>query len=245
MTRFLIFYFFALFLLSCKKSDLTPPTVAAVTVNSEFTEILNFFPGDSFVVRTNIEDNLELGQFKIDIHHDFDGHSHKNNTVRYAEIRIKNIEGTSYNLEETFVVPMDAATGTYHGTIRALDAEGNTSQPQLFYFNIARPNQPIINMDLPQTIALGSILQVNGTIASIDDADLKTVWIRVRSPKTGNTLHSQNYTMGANTTLWNPFVDGNVSIQIPAEEDEKIIFRIRVEDSKGNNTIFETEIIIV
>jgi hypothetical protein len=29
------------------------------------------------------------------------------------------------------------------------------------------------------------------------------------------------------------------------DENEKIFFRIRVEDSNGNNTIFESEIIIV
>jgi len=245
MNKFLLLTFLAVLLISCKKSDLTPPTVSVATVNNEATEIINFSPGDTFVVRTTIEDNIALGQFKIDIHHDFDGHSHKSSTVRFAEIRIKDIEGTTYNLEETFVIPLDAASGTYHGTIRALDQEGNNSEPRIFYFNIVRPNQPTIVLNLPVSIAQGAVLQVDGMISSIDDADLKTVRIRARSTKTGNTLHNQTYTLSANTTLWNPFLDGNVSIQIPANEDEKIIFRLWVEDSNGNNTIFETEIIIV
>ena len=245
MKKYLLLVFFSAFLISCKKSDVTPPTVAVVTVNNEANEILDLSPGDTFVVRTAISDNEALGQFKIDNHHDFDGHSHKNNMVRYTEIRIKDIEGTSYNLEETFTIPLDAASGTYHGTIRALDAEGNTSEPRLFYFNVARPDQPTIVMDLPETIAPGAVLQVIGMISAIDDAELKAVRIRVRSPKTGNTLHTETYNLGPNTIVWNPFVDGNVSISIPADEDEKIIFRLWVEDSKGNNTIFEAEIIIV
>lgn len=245
MNKFLLLAFAAFFLIACKKSDLTPPTIASVSVNNEAVEIINFSPGDTFVVRTSIDDNLELGQFKIDIHHDFDGHSHKNSTIRFAEIRIKDIEGTTFNLEEIFVVPIDAATGTYHGTIRALDKEGNTSEPRLFYFNVVRDNQPTISMNLPETISAGAFLQANGIISSVGDAELKTVFIRIVSTKTGDELLDETFTLEANTTSWNPFEDGNVNVEIPANDDEKIIFRIRVEDSNGNNTIFETEITIV
>ena len=245
MKTLLTFSILLTLLISCKKSDLVPPTLTIATVNNEASTILNFSPGETFVVRTNISDNVALGQFKIDIHQDFDGHSHKNTTVRYAEIRISNITGTSFDLEETFTIPSDASSGVYHGTIRALDDEGNTSEPVIFYFNVVRENQPIVVMNLPQTIGSGTSLQVDGNLSSIDNADLKTVSIRVRSTKTGNTLHDENYILNENTTLWNPFIDGNVTIPIPADEDEKIIFRIRVEDSNGNNTIFETEIIIV
>jgi hypothetical protein len=239
------FLFFGLVFASCNKSDLVPPTIEAVTVNNESGVVLEFQPGESFIIRSLINDNKALGQFKIDIHHDFDGHSHKSSTVRYAEIRIKDLSGLSYNLEESFTIPLDASSGTYHGTIQALDAEGNVSPPSLFYFNIVRNNQPTIVMDIPEQLPIGATLQVQGLISAQDEATLNTVRIRVRSTRTGNTIHNQTYNLAPGTTSWNPFIDGNVSIVIPQQENEKLIFRLWVEDSNGNNTIFETEIIIV
>ena len=233
-----------LVLFSCRKSDLTPPTVSSVTVNNVSGETLEFSPGESFTVRALIEDNEELGQFKIDIHQDFDGHSHKSSTVRYAEIRIKDIEGASYNLEEVFTIPENASSGTYHGTIQAIDAEGNVSQIAIFYFDIVRSEQPLIVMDLPENIPVGATLNVLGVISAQGEATLNTVRIRIRSTKTGNTIN-QTHNIPSGIATWNTFVDGNIAIPIPPEEDEKLIFRLWVEDSKGNNTIFETEITIV
>jgi hypothetical protein len=237
----------ALALVACKKSDLVRPTVTNVSVNNtNSSSILDVNPGDTIIVRAMLQDDKELGQFKIDIHHDFDGHSHKSTTVRYAEIRIKDISGSNYSLTETFVIPFDAASGTYHGTIQALDAEGNTSLPELFYFNVVRNNQPTIEMNLPETISAGSTLNIDGLLSAVGSGvHLDLVQIRIRSSQTGNNLLSQTYNLSGSPTTWNPFADGNVSVVIPSNENQKIFFRIRVQDSNGNNTIFESEIIIV
>ncbi len=231
---------------SCKKSDITPPTVSNITVNNTTNETIDLAPGDTFLVKALLTDNLELGQFKIDIHDDFDGHSHKSMMTKYAEIRIKSIDGISYNLEEMFVIPDTTASGIYHGTIQALDAEGNVSLPQVFYFNVVRDEQPTIAMNLPATISAGSVLNIDGLLSAVaSDAHLTRVDIRIRSTQTGNDLLKQTYNLSGAPTTWNPFSDGGVSITIPANEGQKLIFRIRVEDSNGNNTIFESEIIIV
>lgn len=236
---------FSLLFASCKKSDLTPPTVGEISVNNNTTDILEFQPGASFVIRTILEDNLALGQFKIDIHHDFDGHSHKSSTERYKEIRIKDIDGLTYNLEEEFTIPMDASSGTYHGSISALDAEGNVSEVRLFYFNIVRENQPTISMNLPQSVQQGSTFEVEGSISAASDTTLKTIKVRIVSTQTGNKIFEQTYNLPAATTTWNAATNGNISVSLPQEETEKLNFRIWVEDSNGNNTIFEAEIIIV
>lgn len=246
MIRFFSLLVLLTLLASCKKSDITPPTVSSITINDTSNETLDLAPGDTFVVKAFLSDNVELGQFKIDVHHDFDGHSHKSTMTRYAEIRINSISGLSYNLEETFIIPDTTASGIYHGTIQALDAEGNVSLPQLFYFNVIRPEQPTIAMNLPVSISAGSVLNIDGLLSAVaPDAHLTRVDVRVRSTQTGNDLLKQTFNLSGAPTTWNPFTNGNVSVTIPADENEKIFFRIRVEDSNGNNTIFETEIIIV
>ncbi len=235
----------AILLTACRKSDAIPPELAEISVNDIVDQDLVFQPGASFTVRTILTDDTELGQFKIDIHDDFDGHSHKTLTEKFKEIRIKNISGTQYQLEEQFTIPANASSGTYHGTIRVLDAEGNISEAGIFHFGIYRPEQPTISMNLPQSIASGSNLEVNGQIQAQSGASLKTVKIRVRSLQTGNNLIEQTYTIPPSTTTWNTWTDGNISVPIPASGTEKIFFRIWAEDSNGNNTIFETDIIIV
>jgi hypothetical protein len=243
----LLFLTMILSFFSCRKSDLELPTVANILVNNiAATETLDLNPGDTIWVKALLQDNNELGQFKIDIHQDFDGHSHKSTMTPYAEIRIKTIAGVNYDLEEMFVIPDTTASGIYHGTIQALDAEGNVSTPLVFYFNVVRSNQPIISMNLPATISAGAVLNVDGDLSAVgDNVHLTKVQIRIRSTKTGNNLLNQTYNLSGAPTTWNPFTNGNVSVDIPADENQKIIFRIRVEDSNGNNTIFESEIIIV
>ena len=242
--RYSFLLFLPLFVFSCDKSDDVLPTLSTVSVNDNSIDVLEFQPGSSFVVRSTFGDNIQLGQFKIDIHQDFDGHSHKDLTTQFAEIRIKNIEGTQYNLEETFDIPIDASSGTYHGTIRVLDKEGNMSEIKTFYFNIVRDNQPTISMNLPASVSVGNLVQILGEISAQGGATLKTVKIRIRSSLTGNKLMDQAYPVTGLTT-WNPFTDGNASFTVPQDETEKLFFRLWVEDSNGNFTIFESEIIIV
>jgi hypothetical protein len=243
--KYALLFLFALVAFSCKKSDLIPPTSSVVTVNDISNEILEFSPGTTFTVRSTISDNVSLGQFKIDIHQDFDGHSHKTSTQRYSEIRIKNIDGTNFALEESFTIPENASSGTYHGTLTSLDDEGNVSDVSTFYFNIIQPTQPTISMNLPSSISNNEVLSVLGVINAQGDATLSKVRIRIRGSNSGNTLLNGTYTMPPTTTTWNPFENGNVSLTIPQEENGKLFFRLWVEDSNGNNTIFETEIIIV
>lgn len=243
--RLFLFVITALIVFSCKKSDLTLPIISGLTLNNSAVETLNFQPGETFALRATIEDNIELGQYKIDIHHDFDGHSHKTSTERFAEIRIKNISGTTYNLEETFSIPGNASSGTYHGTIRALDAEGNLSEVAIFYFNVNRDNQPTIVMNLPETIGVGQVLNVDGVITAFGEATIRNVKIRIRSSNTGNNVLNETYNLQEIPTTWNPFVDGDVSVTINPDESGKLFFRLWVEDSNGNNTIFEKEIEII
>lgn len=245
MRKSLLFLCLFTLVISCRKPDNSPPQIGAIQVNSITAEMIDVDPGDTLSVAAFIEDDIELAQFKIDIHHDFDGHSHKNLTTRYSEIRIKNISGTTYNISEDFIISDDASSGIYHGTIQVLDKEGNISEIKAFYFQVVRNNQPTIEMDLPESISSGSVLNVLGDLSAIGDATLSLVQIRIQSTKTGNDLLKQNYTPSGSPTTWNTYIDGNISVNIPVEENEKLIFRIRVEDSNGNNTIFETEIIIV
>jgi len=229
---------------SCKKKDTDAPEIKNLKINEGGSMIYEFAPGESFTVSALFTDNNELAQFKIDIHQDFDGHSHKMMTDPYSEIRIKDISSKSYALNETFSIPDAASSGTYHGTLRVLDADGNTSDARIFYFNVTRDNQPVIVSNLPSSISAGSNLNLDLDISAQGNALLSRYQLKIISTQTGNDLSTsasaQN--IAGTPTTWNPFTDGQISIPIPAGLTGQLKFRLRIEDNNKNNTIFEAEI---
>lgn len=231
-------------LFSCKKTDTIAPEIQNLQVNAGGATVLSFAVGESFNVSASLIDNNELAQFKIDIHQDFDGHSHKMMTDPYSEIRIKDISGKSYELNETFSIPDTASSGTYHGTLRVLDADGNTSDASIFYFNVTRDNQPVIVSNLPSSISAGSNLNLDLDISAQGNALLSRYQLKIISTQTGNDLSPStiNQNIAGTPTTWNPFTDGQISIPIPLGLTGKLKFRLRIEDNNKNNTIFEAEI---
>lgn len=227
---------------SCKKADSELPEVKNILVNG-VTQTLNFSPGESFVVTALISDNEELSQFKIDIHHDFDGHSHKSMTVRYSKIVIKDISGSTYQLSEAFELPANVSSGTYHGTITAVDKEGNQSLNQLFYFNVVREEQPEIAVTVPANVASGGTWNPEGVVNT--SVAISFVRVTVKAESTGNTLYNQTFNIASQElTTWDFQSNGAIAVAIPAGLTGKIDFRVRVEDVNGNNTIFEEEIVV-
>ena len=199
---------------SCKKADSENPVVSNVKVDGS-SSIVDVSPGESISVTAQISDNEELSQFKIDIHHDFDGHSHKAMTVRFAEIRIENISGGSFDLSEQFTIPADASSGAYHGTIIAVDKEGNQSENSLFWFDIVRAEQPTINLNIPLSVSAGESFGITGDITG--SVNLSAVYVKVTSESSGNTLYNQTFNIASSETMiWNPETDASISIAVPS-----------------------------
>lgn len=243
---FILVLFTLLSSLSCRKRDSEKPTLENLTINDlAFDEILVLSPGEEIKIRGQIKDNKMLESYTVYLLNDFDGLSKKSTNVKYAENRTKLISGTSYNLDETFVIPQNAASGVYHGLLMVWDEEANNVRSKFFYFNIVRENQPTIEMNLPESIVSGSQLNADGLISAHGGATLKNVKIWIRSADNKQDFFSNNYVFYESNSNWNPFVDEGISYFIPESFQEKLIFRICAEDSNGNYTIFETEIIIV
>jgi len=241
-THILIILSLVLLTFSCKKADTEKPIITDVKVNGS-ASILNISPNESITVSSLISDNKELSQFKIDIHHDFDGHSHKAMTVRFAEIRIKDILGGSYSLNEQFTISENASSGAYHGTILAVDKEGNQSESKLFWFNIVRAEQPVINLNVPTTVNNGESFGITGEISG--SVHLSLINVKVTSEDNGNSLFNQTYNIASSETLtWNPETDASISIAVPSGMTGNLKFRVRIEDIDGNNSIFEQQIVV-
>jgi autotransporter translocation and assembly factor TamB len=120
----------ALGISSCKKNDdnnstpqdTTKPSasLASPSDKDEFTS------GNKINVMATITDDVELSQAKIEIHENFDGHSHmKNGSPAFEWDSIIDLSGKSATLNFSINLPVDIAAGNYHFTMKVLDKSGN------------------------------------------------------------------------------------------------------------------------
>ncbi|MBK1440697.1 DUF4625 domain-containing protein [Parapedobacter sp. ISTM3] len=129
-------------LLSCSKDS--------ETTDTEYPEIdmayAEAFPvqcstirrGETFVFRALFSDNVALGSFSLDVHHNFDHHTHstevndcgldpvKTPETPFVYIRSFDIPGgpQTYEARMEIAVPADVDPGDYHFMIRVTDREG-------------------------------------------------------------------------------------------------------------------------
>ncbi|SFL20396.1 DUF4625 domain-containing protein [Proteiniphilum acetatigenes] len=130
-----------LLLLSCGQEDdhdMEKPEIDMSGVSAFPLTCDVVYRGDSFTFKALLTDNRELGNYNIEIHNNFDHHSHSTDDVDcepdekktpvnpfiYNEsFRIP--DGmVSYQAESSIHVPDDVDTGDYHFMIRLTDKSG-------------------------------------------------------------------------------------------------------------------------
>jgi hypothetical protein len=128
------------FLFSCEKAETdTELPVIEMTGQNHFPQNCDtVYIGESFTFSALFTDNFELGSYSVDIHHNFDHHSHSTDMtdcpmdpVRTPVnpllfIRQYDIPGgqTRYDAEQEIFIPADADTGDYHMMVRLTDKTG-------------------------------------------------------------------------------------------------------------------------
>lgn len=133
----------SVFFSNCSKDQSEPIDTIYPEVNMEFAAA---FPkqctvvkrGEQFLFKALLGDNKELGSLSIDIHHNFDHHTHSTELVACEMspvkqavkpfLLIKNVVIPvglkSYEVSAQIEVPADVDPGDYHFMIRLTDKEG-------------------------------------------------------------------------------------------------------------------------
>lgn len=146
-SRSIFFIAALLFVYACSSDDETidteKPTVDLSIENAFPTNCDTIYFDEAFTVRVKFNDNVELGSYNIDIHHNFDQHSHSTefeacdfNPVKtpvkpYVFILDYSIPtgSTEYLAEIPMVIPAGDGSGLYdegdyHFQITVIDKEG-------------------------------------------------------------------------------------------------------------------------
>lgn len=143
------------------------------------------------------EDDVLLGQYRISIHNNFDGHTHGKilATDDFTFSGTYDLTGKTETVHEHIDVPADATPGAYHFTLQYFDAAGNEGEVIVMDFEIADPaNQPQINVtshNSNEEIELqpGDILQLEGTVEDPDG--LEEVHIQLLHEEDDNHDHGK------------------------------------------------------
>jgi hypothetical protein len=132
--------FFIIISFSCERAETdTELPVIMMTGPGHFPQNCDtIYLGESFTFSANFTDNFELGSYSVDIHHNFDHHSHSTDMVDCPMdpvrtpvnpllfIRQYDIPDgqTGYDAEQEIFIPTDADTGDYHMMVRLTDKTG-------------------------------------------------------------------------------------------------------------------------
>ncbi len=137
----LLFLTFLLALSACKKDsediDTEYPTID-VTGTAFPQQCTVIKRGEKFVFKAKLSDNVELGSVSIDVHHNFDHHSHSTevNECNLSAVKlpvkpfllIKDFPlpagQKTYEIAQEVTVPADVDAGDYHFLIRLTDKTG-------------------------------------------------------------------------------------------------------------------------
>lgn len=140
------FYFYLILLLfagACKKDSSTAvdteyPVIDISRGNAFPIQCSTLKRGEKFTFRAQLSDNTALGSVSVDIHHNFDHHSHSTEVESCGLGQIKTpvkpfllIQSypvpagqSSFGIEQEISVPADVDPGDYHFMIRLTDKEG-------------------------------------------------------------------------------------------------------------------------
>ena len=110
--------------------------------------------GSVFQLDFNLKAREGLSQYKIDLHHNFDCHTHRvaaRAGAPWKVLKIIDLVGHQQLIKESLLVPTDAIAGNYHFMLLCIDKQGNESPFVSYTLKVSNS----VDTDLP-TISMTS-----------------------------------------------------------------------------------------
>ena len=190
--------------------NISPAAVSDSICGQLADNIIPILSGQELVFEFKLSDNEALGQYKIDIHDDFDCHGHEGERSPIPTIwvlqDVVDVSGTEQVISRTLQVPSDVMAGNYHFQIKAIDAAGNeNNQTPIYTLKIRNSSDTTAPAFLqltppPASITRGQTLTVSGT--AIDDLPLENGRAELHYHSPSDEHHTaQVYTFPAGSSI--------------------------------------------
>ena len=198
----------------------SPLATESVICNAKEDFVIQAITGETISIDLEFEDNRNLSQYKIDVHNNFDCHSHGRVAASsWQVLTTKDISGSSYTVTENLEVPEDALAGDYHLQIQCLDELGNEAEPIFYSIQLTSSKDrvpPVVAIELPVsleiTAAKGDALFFTGTVNDNYSLDNGRVEISYTA-EDGTSFFPVQRAFGADAGTSTPFETG---FNIPA-----------------------------
>ena len=192
--------------------DDTAPTLAFIALSPEPTPdfvcgseepvVFHVRSGDTLSLDLRLNDDVELSQYKVDIHTNFDCHGHKMDTEDWLVLQTGDLSGKEFLLQLRLPVPANVTAGSYHFQLQVLDKAGNDNPTAYVYtikvLNEADTTPPALNISSPVinsgdmlTLRKGQNMTFSGNVADnlpLAEGGNGKVEIFYRSNASGNTF---------------------------------------------------------
>jgi len=182
------------------------PTESEYLCDALFDNVLKLTTGDTLKFLFEFQSENPLSQYKIDIHNNFDCHSH-GKSLDWSVLKVVDLTGNHALIEEKLLVPEDASAGNYHFMIRLLDVYGNEAEVKEFNIIIENSDDqvpPQININSPIENAIynhSDNVFFNGLIS--DNSSLEDGKFELKYTDANNqnySLYEVFYTTGTTTS---------------------------------------------
>jgi len=145
----------------------------------------SFEAGNSVHFEASFSDDIELGAYKIDIHNNFDGHSHgrvagTNEDPDLLKWSLSEsfdfdpgLRNSDVHLHDELEIPQNTMAGPYHFIVSAVDRSGNstsyqdnsTKEVEIYITNDSQPVVNITNLEGDELeIEVGEVFMVKGDV---------------------------------------------------------------------------------
>lgn len=225
---------------SCKKKE-NDDEVPVIAINLPI-DGSSVNTGSSLQFDAVFTDNEDLGQYKIEIHSDFDGHTHEktNEAIPWETVIIEDITGTSQNVSKSISVPDTAAAGAYHLVVSCIDKSGNEAESVALEFmvvNLTDTVAPVLSISSPtdmQQLNVGDTLVITGSVT--DNMEVEAVEIIIERASDETTVADQDIDIHA--------PQGNINASVPTASLSAGTYHVHITaiDHVNNQSEVEIEI---
>lgn len=134
--------------------EINLPLISEFLCGSSFDNVIKINTGTSLVIKLRLKGGNTLSQYKIDIHNNFDCHTHgaKTTATPWQLLKVVDLSSSDTVITEELSVPAAAAVGNYHMTMQLIDSKGNDApfvEYNLIVLNSIDPEKPKISLSLP------------------------------------------------------------------------------------------------
>jgi len=216
-----------------------PAAKAGLICGFKEDKVISATSGSMMLLHLNLTDDRNLSQYKIDIHNNFDCHSHgRVLATPWQVLEVNDVNGNNIEIEKEIQVPAETAAGDYHLQILCLDESGNEAEPVIYSIKILNATDsvaPELTLTEPSThpitVDKGATLSFKGTVTdnySLNDGKIEVTYT---DPKGTEYAPIQEF-FAADQGTGASF---DYAFEVPAfAASGKHIFSIKVFDSYNN-----------